>query len=83
MTERGNADRRPEDPSDIAALLAGLPDPGPVPSDLMDRINASLATERLQKNVSGEPALPVAPPTSSPRRAWLLPAAAAGVLALG
>lgn len=87
MTERRNTDGRSEDPGDITSLLAGLRDPGPVPSDLMDRINASLATERLQMTVSGQASQQV-PPSGSPhhssaRRAWLLPAAAAGMVALG
>lgn len=40
---------RPEDhddPTGIRALLAGLGDPGPMPADLVDRINASIAAEQ-------------------------------------
>lgn len=34
------------DPTGIRDLLAALPDPGPMPSDLVDRINASIAAEQ-------------------------------------
>jgi hypothetical protein len=40
---------RPEDlddPTGVRALLAGLPDPGPMPSHVVDRINASIAAEQ-------------------------------------
>jgi len=40
---------RPEDlddPTGVRALLAGLPDPGPMPTHLVDRINASIAAEQ-------------------------------------
>ena len=40
---------RPEDlddPTGMRALLAGLPDPGPMPSHVVDRINASIAAEQ-------------------------------------
>lgn len=40
---------RPEDhddPTGVRALLAGLGDPGPMPADLVDRINASIAAEQ-------------------------------------
>jgi hypothetical protein len=40
---------RPEDlddPTGIRALLASLPDPGPMPARLVDRINASIAAEQ-------------------------------------
>ncbi len=40
-------DREPEfDPTGIRALLAALPDPGPMPPTLVDRIAASLAAEQ-------------------------------------
>ena len=34
------------DPTGIRDLLAALPDPGPMPSELVDRINASIAAEQ-------------------------------------
>ena len=34
------------DPTGIRALLSVLPDPGPMPADLVDRINASIAAEQ-------------------------------------
>jgi len=40
---------RPEDlddPTGVRALLAGLPDPGPMPSHVVDRIHASIAAEQ-------------------------------------
>jgi len=40
---------RPEDlddPTGVRALLAGLADPGPMPSHVVDRINASIAAEQ-------------------------------------
>ena len=44
---------RPEDhddPTGVRALLAGLGDPGPMPADLVDRINASIAAEQLSRS---------------------------------
>lgn len=35
-----------EDPTGMRALLSSLPDPGPMPDDLVDRITASLAAEQ-------------------------------------
>ena len=43
---------RPEehdDPTGVRALLAGLGDPGPMPAELVDRINASIAAEQLAR----------------------------------
>ncbi|MDO5502110.1 MAG: hypothetical protein Q4G67_02940 [Actinomycetia bacterium] len=37
------------DPTGVRAILAGLPDPGPMPADLIERINASLATEQSER----------------------------------
>lgn len=48
---------RPEDhddPTGVRALLAGLGDPGPMPADLVDRINASIAAEQLARS-AGHP----------------------------
>lgn len=63
MTPRPDADdprSREDDPTGIRALLSSLPDPGPMPPDLVDRITAALITERAAR--SGSPDL--APPTS-------------------
>ncbi|WP_406832751.1 hypothetical protein ABEG17_07970 [Pedococcus sp. KACC 23699] len=53
---------RPEDlddPTGVRALLAGLGDPGPMPADLVDRINASIAAEQQARSAgrssSGHP----------------------------
>lgn len=50
------ADRRPDpaeepDPTGVRAILAALPDPGPMPLDLVQRITASLAVERARCEV--------------------------------
>lgn len=48
---------RPEDhddPTGVRALLAGLGDPGPMPADLVDRINASIAAEQLARSTSSD-----------------------------
>lgn len=43
-----------EDPTGVRALLSSLPDPGPMPDDLVARISASIATEH-----AGRAATPV------------------------
>lgn len=40
-----------DDPTGMRALLRGLPDPGPMPPQLVDRIQASLAAERTGATV--------------------------------
>jgi hypothetical protein len=38
-----------DDPTGIRALLSGMPDPGPMPADLVERINASIAAEQAAR----------------------------------
>lgn len=46
--------RAPEDdPTGIRALLSSLPDPGPMPQDLVARITASLAAEQAARQEAG------------------------------
>ncbi|KGN37572.1 hypothetical protein [Knoellia subterranea] len=59
------------DPTGMRALLRGLPDPGPMPEDLVARIHATLA-DLPPLDLSGDDdvsrgTLPVAVPTSTPR----------------
>lgn len=83
------------DPTGMRALLAGLPDPGPMPGDLVDRIRAELAEEQRRREAPAaddreqQPEGPVRATVVPlrPRRSGvrLLAAAAAvvGVLGLG
>lgn len=74
----------PADPADeqdatgIRALLAGLPDPGPMPASLVDRINASIAAEESDRRGSAV-VVPLAPRRRSWQRAGLAAAAVAAV----
>ncbi len=68
-----------EDPTGMRALLSSLPDPGPMPDDLVERITASLAAEQ---------AGPVLDELAErrrrlPRRPILVAAAAAAVVVAG
>jgi hypothetical protein len=72
-----------DDPTGMRALLSSLPDPGPMPDDLVARITASLAAEHERR-----PARQVVHQARSSRRApvWRtagLAAAAAAVIGLG
>lgn len=73
---------RPEDlddPTGVRALLAGLPDPGPMPDHLVARINASIAAEQEARAGSAVVSL------DTRRRPWRrlgLAAAAAAVAAV-
>lgn len=66
------------DPTGMRALLRGLPDPGPMPDDLVDRIHASLADLPPLEGQSGEPssdgrpisASAVSRGTTSSRPSW-------------
>jgi hypothetical protein len=76
-----------DDPTGIRALLGGLPNPGPMPPDLVARINASIAAEQSAR--SGQSVNPFADPTVVPLRRrprWQrfgLAAAVAAVAAIG
>jgi hypothetical protein len=68
------------DPTGIRALLSSLPDPGPMPADLVDRINASIAAEQSAREH------PTVVPLRSRRWGWQqvgVAAAAAAVIAIG
>jgi hypothetical protein len=78
------------DPTGVRALLSGLPDPGPMPADLVDRINASIAAEQSARagtaGTAGSTTDGTVVPLSSRRRSWQragLVAAAAAVVAVG
>jgi hypothetical protein len=68
-----------DDPTGMRALLSSLPDPGPMPDDLVSRITASLAEERDRRS-------PVVPITHRRRSLWRtagLAAAAVAVIGIG
>jgi hypothetical protein len=76
----GRHDEAEHDPTGIRALLAALPDPGPMPADLVARITASIAEEQAARE--GSAVVPLR------RRGWGwqhlgAAAAAAVVLAVG
>ena len=43
------------DPTGVRALLAALPDPGPMPEDLVRRIEARIAEEQLLRQATSDP----------------------------
>ena len=58
-----------EDPTGIRALLGSLPDPGPMPDDLVARIQASLTAEQeARRRHDGSDGATVVP--LAPRRRW-------------
>ncbi|MEO6412340.1 MAG: hypothetical protein ABIO48_07100 [Pedococcus sp.] len=68
------------DPTGIRALLSSLPDPGPMPADLVSRINATIAAEQSARE--GATVIPLRPR----RWGWQhvgVAAAAAAVLGIG
>ena len=77
-------DDRDEDPTGIRALLGSLPDPGPMPDDLVTRIQASLAAEQAARGQHDESGgAPVVPLASRRRWGWRqLGVAAAAVAAV-
>ncbi|HET7477862.1 MAG TPA: hypothetical protein VFJ97_17810 [Dermatophilaceae bacterium] len=59
---RGPHDRRSEpeeDPTGIRALLASLPEPGPMPAHLVERIGASLAREQAARTPADPRVTPI------------------------
>jgi hypothetical protein len=73
---RPDPDDLERDPTGIRALLGALPDPGPMPADLVDRINASIAAEQTSRQ-PGAVVVPLAPR----RRTWLRAGMAAAAVA--
>ena len=73
---RPDPDDLEPDPTGIRALLSGLPDPGPMPAALVDRINATIAAEQSSRS-QGAVVVPLAPR----RRAWLRAGMAAAAVA--
>jgi negative regulator of sigma E activity len=69
-----------DDPTGMRALLSSLPDPGPMPPDLVDRITAALAAERVA--LEDHTVVPLQPRSHRWGRAALV-AAAAAVVAVG
>lgn len=53
MTGREHHDEQ-TDPTGVRAILAALPDPGPMPADVIDRISASLAAEQQARPGTSE-----------------------------
>lgn len=68
-----------DDPTGMRALLSALPDPGPMPAHLVDRITASLAAEQAAR----QHAVTSLAQRRKVRRGLGLAAAAAVVVALG
>ena len=52
------------DPTGIRELLSALPDPGPMPADLVSRINASIAAEQSAREGGGT-VVPLRPRSSA------------------
>lgn len=71
-----------DDPTGVRALLAGLGDPGPMPADLVDRINASIAAEQAARERGDATVVPLHRPLPGWQRYGLVAAAVAG-LAVG
>lgn len=73
-----------DDPTGVRALLSSLPAPDPMPAQLVERINASLAEEQIQRAASGSPGSTVSPLLALRRRrpARLLVALAGAAAAL-
>jgi hypothetical protein len=82
--EQGDPVTRPEtdDPTGIRALLSGLGDPGPMPPDLVDRINASIAAEQAARARQDDRVVPLHRRPRGWQKYGLVAAAVAG-LAIG
>jgi hypothetical protein len=78
----GPASSPDDDPTGVRALLSGLPEPEPMPSYLVERINASLTTEQSQRasQFSGAVVIPLT--RTSRRRPGRLLFAIAGAAAV-
>ncbi|MCH8614094.1 hypothetical protein [Arsenicicoccus dermatophilus] len=50
-----------DDPTGVRELLAALPDPGPMPADLVSRITASLEAEARGRQIPAAPPVELAP----------------------
>ncbi|WP_203230470.1 hypothetical protein, partial [Segeticoccus rhizosphaerae] len=82
-----------EDPTGVRALLSSLPEPGPMPPELVARITASLEREQQERahqtDAQGAPAnvAPLvgrpSPGSSAPRHRSLGPSRLRRVVALG
>ena len=73
---RPDPDDLEPDPTGIRALLGALPDPGPMPAALVDRINATIAAEQSSRQQDA-----VVVPFVPRRRAWLRAGMAAAAVA--
>ena len=62
-----NHDDPTDDPTGVRALLAGLGDPGPMPADLVDRINASIAAEQQARSDHDRTVVPLRRRSSWPK----------------
>ena len=51
----GDPEAHEDDPTGIRDLLSALPDPGPMPQDLVERIEARLAVEQVSRQQATVP----------------------------
>ena len=86
-----------DDPTGMRALLAGLPDPGPMPDDLVARIQASLLSESRSRAADAQTPHSIPQPPTAPARhgasipagrkrplgQWIFGLAAAGLVVAG
>jgi len=77
----GSEPSRDDDPTGVRALLSGMAEPDPMPQDLVERINASLAAEQARRAAqpTGAPVTPLL--TTTRRRRTRLVLAMAGAAA--
>ncbi|MGB7818714.1 MAG: hypothetical protein WBL35_08260 [Ornithinibacter sp.] len=88
MNKRDDDEPVEHDPTGMRDLLAQLPEPGPMPADLVSRINASLAREAQSGHVdvTARGGVSALEPHRRSRRRWQvlgLAAAVVGVIGLG